>query len=165
MCGNPRAINDRERGFSLLELIIVVTIILIIAAIAIPRWMRSQQSAQEAAAVALLRTVISSEASHLTAGDIFSGSFDELGLSAFGQTGVGACKDPVGMTPGGSSDSCSLMIKGGYIFTLNARNEEWECSAEPIRDRGLARYLFVDEDGIIRGVRGNYADKTSAPIG
>src|SRR5258708_39051302 len=44
-------------GFSLLELLIVVTVILIIAAIAIPNLLRSKMAANEAAAVGTLRTV------------------------------------------------------------------------------------------------------------
>ena len=50
----------KQNGFSLLELVIVVTIILIISAIAIPNLLRSRMAANEAAAVGTLRTVNSS---------------------------------------------------------------------------------------------------------
>jgi type IV pilus assembly protein PilA len=46
-----------QKGFSLIELLIVVTIILIIAAIAIPSFMRSRMRANEANAVASLRVI------------------------------------------------------------------------------------------------------------
>ena len=48
--------NSKEKGFSLIELLIVVAIILIIAAIAIPNLLRSKMAANEASAVASLRT-------------------------------------------------------------------------------------------------------------
>lgn len=55
----------RNHGFSLLELLIVVAIILIIATIAIPSLLRSRQSAQEAAAVSQLRTINTAENTYI----------------------------------------------------------------------------------------------------
>src|SRR5256885_16973430 len=56
----------RNKGFSLLELLIVVAIILIIATIAIPSLLRSRQSAQESSAVAQLRTLNTAEVSYIS---------------------------------------------------------------------------------------------------
>ncbi len=49
--------RNKQKGFSLIELLIVVAIILIIAAIAIPNLIRSKMAANEASAVATLRTL------------------------------------------------------------------------------------------------------------
>src|SRR5579883_2265002 len=57
---------SKQRGFSLLELLIVVAIILIIATIAIPSLLRSRQAAQETSAVAQLRTINTAEVTYLS---------------------------------------------------------------------------------------------------
>src|SRR5438876_7761965 len=64
-----------NRGFSLLELLIVVAIILIIATIAIPSLLRSRQAAQESSAVAQLRTVNTAEVTYLSSNQ---GSFGDI---------------------------------------------------------------------------------------
>src|ERR1017187_3798593 len=52
-----RKMNENHKGFSLIELLIVVAIILIIAAIAIPNLLRSRMAANEASAVGSIRTM------------------------------------------------------------------------------------------------------------
>src|SRR5213076_718282 len=70
----------RNKGFSLLELLIVVAIILIIATIAIPSLLRSRQAAHEAAAVATLRTINTAEVTYLNTGNgKFAGIADLIG--------------------------------------------------------------------------------------
>src|SRR4029077_2429075 len=64
-----------QRGFSLLELLIVVAIILIIATIAIPALLRSRQSAQESSAIAQLRTINTAEVTYLTSNQ---GSYGDI---------------------------------------------------------------------------------------
>jgi len=66
---------ERQKGFSLLELLVVVAVILIIATIAIPSLMKSRQTAHEAAAVATLKTISTAEISYTTAN---SGTFGTL---------------------------------------------------------------------------------------
>src|SRR5262245_8119558 len=67
-----------NRGFSLLELLIVVAIILIIATIAIPSLLRSRQAAQESSAVAQIRTINTAEVTYLSSAAGNYGSIPEL---------------------------------------------------------------------------------------
>jgi type IV pilus assembly protein PilA len=59
--------THKQTGFSLIELLIVVAIILIIAAIAIPNLLRARIAANEASAVASIRTLNTAEVTYLTA--------------------------------------------------------------------------------------------------
>src|SRR5947199_9109051 len=68
----------KDRGFSLLELLIVVAIILIIATIAIPSLLRSRQSAQESSAVAQIRTINTAEITYLSSNQGYYGGIPEL---------------------------------------------------------------------------------------
>ena len=68
----------KKNGFSLLELLIVVAIILIIATIAIPSLLRSRQAANEAHAVANLRTLNTAEVQYISSHQGQYGGLPEL---------------------------------------------------------------------------------------
>lgn len=70
----------KQKGFSLIELLIVVAIILIIAAIAIPNLLKSKMAANEASAVGSTRTIATSELTYAmtSAGNVY-GTLTNLG--------------------------------------------------------------------------------------
>src|SRR5882672_9101417 len=109
--GGPMLVN-RNRGFSLLELLIVVAIILIIATIAIPSLLRSRQAAQESSAVAQLRTVNTAEVTYLSSNSGAYGSIPELVTQ--------------GLLDSRFSNSVS-----GYSFTVTASGSDYTASATP----------------------------------
>ena len=71
--------SNKEKGFSLIELLIVVAIILIIAAIAIPNLLRSKMASNEASAVATMRTLNTSAVAFSTTYGIYPTNLTDLG--------------------------------------------------------------------------------------
>jgi prepilin-type N-terminal cleavage/methylation domain-containing protein len=74
----------KQKGFSLIELLIVVAIILIIAAIAIPNLIKSKMAANEASAVGSLRTLVTAETAYASACPTigFTAALTDLGTAA-----------------------------------------------------------------------------------
>jgi type IV pilus assembly protein PilA len=70
---------SKQKGFSLIELLIVVAIILIIAAIAIPNLLAARKSANESSAVGSLRTINTSEVSFIGKHNAYTCTLADLG--------------------------------------------------------------------------------------
>ncbi|HKF22738.1 MAG TPA: prepilin-type N-terminal cleavage/methylation domain-containing protein [Candidatus Angelobacter sp.] len=105
----------RPRGFSLVEMLIVVAVILVIAAIAVPNLLRARARASESAAVASMRTINTAESMYYNAYPQvgYAGSLAELG------SGGSSCEST------SQSNACIIMdntltsgLKSGYTFDL-----------------------------------------------
>jgi prepilin-type N-terminal cleavage/methylation domain-containing protein len=145
----------RQKGFSLIELLIVVAIILIIAAIAIPNLLRSRIAANEASAVGSVRTINTAEVTYATA---YPNVGFATGLTAL--TGTAAtCATATGAT---SANGCLIDsvlgsgTKSGYIFTLGGGsgavpNTTYTDVAFPVtQGQSGQRSFFSDQSGVIR---------------
>ena len=121
----------KNRGFSLLELLIVVAIILIIATIAIPSLLRSRQAAQESSAVAQIRTVNTAEVTYLSSNGGNYGSIPEL-ITA------------------GLLDSRFATSVSGYVFAVTASSSDYTATATPT-SANAGRYAYFSlPDAVVR---------------
>jgi type IV pilus assembly protein PilA len=159
-----RRSGGRQQGFSLIELLIVVSVILIIAAIAIPNFLRSKMRANETSAVSSLRTITTAEVVYSTTYGIgYSSSLAALG-------GTSAIVD---QSNAGLIDSVlSSGAKSGYAFTYVATASDgagniiaYTVNADPsvVGSSGDQHY-YVDQTSIIRENNTGVAGMSDTPV-
>jgi len=130
MMTTTKSTTDKNKGFSLIELLIVVAIILIIAAIAIPNLIRARIAANQSSAVASLRTLDTAATTYRnTFQDGYPGTLGVLAPNA-----VPSC-NAAGMI----DDVLATGQKSGYQFT-------WQAGADPVTTvpNGCAAAGFSD---------------------
>ncbi len=142
-----------EAGFSLIEMLIVVAIISIITAIAVPNLKKTRQAANSASAIQSIRTISSGQQLYLQKNKVY-GTLSELLLN------------------GNIDDVVGSGHKSGYDLTVavisdsdpNLDKKRFTINADPTEDDGTYGHFFADESLVIKIALGGPADATSPPI-
>jgi type IV pilus assembly protein PilA len=153
--------RNKQKGFSLIELLIVVAIILIIAAIAIPNLLRARMAANEASAVASMRTMN-------TALITYNSTYGQYPTSLTSMADVAA-----GSTPSSTSAdlldpvlSAATPQKSGYNFVyVSSTNVAYTVNGNPVvaNQTGI-RYFFTDQSAVIRANPSTTATIADSPL-
>jgi len=133
----------KRRGFSLIELLIVVAIILIIITIALPKLSRARMQSQEVAAIAAIRTLHTAQVQFYSTYGRYAASLAELGPPATGNASATAA-DLIGNDLSGGE-------KSGYKFALTGNQGGYVINANPVAyNSSGSRTFYSDQSMVIR---------------
>lgn len=154
----------RQKGFSLIELLIVVAVILIIAGMAIPNFIRSKMRANEAAAVQNLRNMDTAEVVYATTYGVgFAPS-----LTTLGGTGTTVDKNSAQLI----DEVLASGKKTGYSYTYKALARDpagnvisYSINADPliVGSTGV-RHFYTDQTAVIRVNQTSSAGPSDPPV-
>lgn len=150
--------RGRERGFSLIELLIVIAIILIISAIAMPRIISMKRMANEVAAIRSCQAINTAQIQYFAQYGRYASTLQELGPA------------PGGAAP--SPDAANLMdeslvdgIHLGYALSMIGTPAGYSLNADPQSEDSGSRTFYTDHSTTVRFRYGmEPASDTDPPI-
>jgi len=135
--------HGQQRGFSLIELLIVIAIILIIVTVALPKLNKARMYAQETAAIKAVTTLNTAQVQYNSTFGRFAQSLTELGPPASGTANASAADLISGDLASGT--------KQGYNFTLTGTPTGYTITAVPaVFGSTGSRTFFSDQSLVLR---------------
>ena len=141
--------RNQRSGFSLIELLIVIAIILIIVTVALPKLNRARMYAQETAAMKAIQTINTAQVQYNSTFGRFAQSLTELGPPASGSANASAA-DLI------QTDLASG-VKQGYKFTLVGTPTGYTVSAVPVAFNSTGSRTFFSDQSL--AIRENYGQE------
>jgi len=139
----------RRRGFSLIELLIVIAIILIIITIAVPKYQKTQIFVRETAAIAAIQTIHKMEVQYQSQYGRYATSLAELGPPASGAPSPAAA-DLIG-------NDLANGINKGYKFTLTGTQGGYVIQANPVNFGNDGNRTFYSDQSMV--IRNNFGQE------
>lgn len=162
-----------ERGFSLLQLLLAVLVMMAVAAIAIPRFLHSTIAANESSAIGGFRLIIDAEQAYKEKYGVYADSLAKLGPgrgeggSSHSKSAPQQLADPVAanLIEGrlASADSAHGRGRDGYFTDLRGRANGYEVRATPMSASTGRRSFCMDQTGIIRFTVGQPCEPGKSP--
>lgn len=143
----------REFGFSLIELLIVIAIILIIVTVAVPKLNNARKFASETAALAAVKTIHEAEAQYFSQYGRYATSLTELGPPTSGQAGANAA-DLI-------HEDLATGTKGGFKYALAATATGYTINAQPTSFGNTGSKTFYSDQSM--SIRQNMGPEPAGP--